>query len=160
VAGIIMTGEPDQVAPLVPVDLPGLVRTPYQAYPVADHIADKLCALLEVHPRQGGVAMESTRYRDLVDLTVFARTEQPHAAAVRRALDSESARRALQLPQSLPAPAGAGWTTGYARAARDVPQLAPGDLGTAIHLVREFLDPVLNGTAQGRWDPGNTNWRA
>ena len=32
-------------------DLPGIPAPRYRVYPMADHIADKLCALLETHPR-------------------------------------------------------------------------------------------------------------
>jgi hypothetical protein len=49
VAGIHMTAPPDDVAPLVPIDVPGLPRSGYRAYPVPDHIADKVCAIFEVH---------------------------------------------------------------------------------------------------------------
>jgi len=38
-----MTMTPDSVPPLVTVDLPGLPSTNYRAYPVADHVADKVC---------------------------------------------------------------------------------------------------------------------
>lgn len=51
-----MTGEPDEVRPLVPLALPGIVAPNYRVYPIADHVADKLCALLETHPRATGPA--------------------------------------------------------------------------------------------------------
>ncbi len=51
-----------------------MLRIPYRAYPVVDHIADKVCALLEVHQRYGDSAIASTRYRDLFDLVVSTRT--------------------------------------------------------------------------------------
>lgn len=54
IAGIAMTGEPDEVRPLVPLALPGIPAPDYRVYPIADHVADKLCALLETHPRATG----------------------------------------------------------------------------------------------------------
>jgi hypothetical protein len=60
VAGLTMTGVPERVRPIVAIDLPGLLRTPYRAYPVVDHIADKVCALLEVHQRSGCPAIAAT----------------------------------------------------------------------------------------------------
>jgi len=59
-----MTGEPDEVAFLVPFEIPGIDPVRYRAYPLADHVADKACAFLEVHPRALGAAQPSTRYRD------------------------------------------------------------------------------------------------
>ena len=40
-----ITGAPDTVSALVPLNLPGLVSVDYRAYPLADHIADKVRAL-------------------------------------------------------------------------------------------------------------------
>jgi Nucleotidyl transferase AbiEii toxin, Type IV TA system len=96
-----MTGEPEEVPPLVDIDM-GLPRPTYRAYPVADHIADKLCAMLETHPRATGERVESTRYRDLVDLATFARSSAVDGDALAIALRSESARRGLKLPHRLP----------------------------------------------------------
>ena len=54
VTNVRMTGVPDDVGPLLPIELPGLPRVTYRAYPLEDHIADKVCALLEAHPRASG----------------------------------------------------------------------------------------------------------
>lgn len=39
VVGLSMTGQPDTVAPLTAIEILGLNRVPYRAYPIADHIA-------------------------------------------------------------------------------------------------------------------------
>jgi hypothetical protein len=158
VSGVVMTGEPDEVPALVPIDLPGIVTVSYRAYPVVDHIADKVCALLELHPRVGRPAQASTRYRDLVDLTVMAHTQSVPAAALRTALASESSRRSIELPTTFSAPDAAGWRTGYARVSKDVRGLAERDLEAAVASVKRFLDPVLGGTASGRWRPDRQQW--
>jgi len=158
VSGVVMTGEPDEVSALVPIDLPGIVTVSYRAYPVVDHIADKVCALLELHPRVGRPAQASTRYRDLVDLTVMAHTQSVPAAALRTALASESSRRSIELPTTFSAPDAAGWRTGYARVSKDVRGLAERDLEAAVASVKRFLDPVLGGTASGRWRPDRQQW--
>jgi len=67
-----MTGLPESAPPLVPLELPGISRTPYRVYPIADHIADKVCALLERHSRTDGHVEQSTRYPDLADRVAFA----------------------------------------------------------------------------------------
>jgi hypothetical protein len=53
VARIQMTAAPDDVPPLVSLEVPGLSCGGYRAYPVPDHIVDKVCAIFEVH-EQGG----------------------------------------------------------------------------------------------------------
>jgi hypothetical protein len=158
VAGIAMTGRPDEVPPLVPIELPGIARVRYRVYPIADHVADKVCALLEVHPRAGGPAQASTRFRDLADLVVIAHTQPVVAGPLRRALTSEARRRGLSLPTRLATPGAPGWRTGYARVARDVPGLGERDLDAAMATGRRFLDPVLDGTARGSWQTDRLDW--
>ncbi len=42
--------------------------------PLTIKVADKVCAILEVHQRERQPAVQSTRYRDLADLAIFAHT--------------------------------------------------------------------------------------
>ena len=158
VTDLVMIGEPDEVAALVPFEIPGIDPVRYRAYPLADHAADKVCAFLEVHPRAVGPAQPSTRYRDLADLALIAHTQTIAADELRRALASEVRRRGLAMPPRLPSPEAAGWRAGYARVARDVPGLPERELEAALGTVRRFLDPVLDGTAAGAWDPRDLTW--
>ncbi len=158
VVDVAMTGAPETVEPLLPVDIPGLVRVPYRAYPLVDHIADKLCALIETHPRADGTLEGSTRYRDLADIVVFAHTSEPDAASLDAAIRSEVGRRGLALPAQLVVSGAAGWRAGYARVARDVPGLAERDLAAATATASSFLDPVLAGRARGRWSRSRLAW--
>jgi predicted nucleotidyltransferase component of viral defense system len=98
VTSLAMSGTPDTVSPLVPLELPGLITTTYRVYPIADHLADKICALLELHERSSGLTEPSTRFRDLADLVIFAHTVTVGAEEVALALSSESKRRGLTLP--------------------------------------------------------------
>jgi hypothetical protein len=158
VANLVMTGAPDEVPALIHIDL-GLVKPKYRAYPVVDHIADKVCAMLETHPRIGGDPIPSTRYRDLVDLATFARTTEIDGPALATALRSESDRRGVELPNHLPDPLGADWRAGYARTVQDAPNLADRDLASALQTVRAMLDPVLAARHAGVWDPATLAWR-
>jgi enamine deaminase RidA (YjgF/YER057c/UK114 family) len=45
-----------------------------------------------------------------------------------------------------------------ARVAREVPGLPERDLDAAPATVRGFIDPVLAGTASGRWTPHSLAW--
>jgi Nucleotidyl transferase AbiEii toxin, Type IV TA system len=158
VSGRLMTGTPDQVDPLVPIDLPGIRRTPYRVYPLVDHVADKVHALLELHPRVGRPPVASTRYRDLADLAVIAHSESIDAGALSRALQAHAARRRLRLPSALRPPADPAWPAGYSRVARDVPGLVDRDVAAATATVGRFIDPVLADEAAGRWNPRALRW--
>jgi hypothetical protein len=159
VAGLLMTGLPDVVSPLVPVELSGVVTASYAAYPLADHVADKVYALLETHERSSGLREPSTRFRDLADLAIFAHSISVGADELGVALASEAERRCLSLPERFAVPGGRNWPSGYARVARDAPQLRERDLASAVETVAGFIDPVLTGVAQGRqWDPARLRW--
>ncbi len=158
VTDVAMTGTPDEVSPLVPIELPGVTRATYRAYPVPDHMADKVCGLLEMHQRIDGPALPSTRYRDLADLATFAHTATVKAAALTVALESETRRRRLELPDRLSTPTDPGWPAGYARVARDAPGLEERTLDAAMATVGRFIDPVLSGQANGRWEPATQRW--
>ncbi|MFI4978492.1 MAG: nucleotidyl transferase AbiEii/AbiGii toxin family protein [Solirubrobacterales bacterium] len=157
VASLSMTGEAEEVRALIDIDI-GLPQPRYRAYPVADHIADKVCAMIETHPRKSGEPAASTRYRDLVDLATFARSSEIDGKALAAALRSESERRGLTLPDQLADPSGADWRAGYARSVRDAPALPDRDLETALRTVRAMLDPILAGERVARWDPTTLSW--
>ncbi|RJQ10194.1 MAG: hypothetical protein C4558_05210 [Dehalococcoidia bacterium] len=158
VVGLHMTGSPDTLGALVAVDLPGLAKVNYVVYPIVDHIADKVCAFFVEHRRRDGESMSSTRFRDLVDLVLFAHNAAPAAGDLRHALQSERARRNLVLPTTFPTPAAPGWRQGYQTAARDARDIEETDLDRGLETARRFIDPVLSGTATGVWDPDSLEW--
>lgn len=60
-----MTSDPEYVPPLARVVMPDVEQHGYLAYPLVDHVADKVCAIFERH---GSAGTPSTRYRDLTRL--------------------------------------------------------------------------------------------
>ena len=62
---IRITGQPDQVPPIARIAIPDIEQHGYRAYPLVDHIADKVAATLQTY---GPGRVPSTRYKDLVDL--------------------------------------------------------------------------------------------
>ena len=156
VTAVHCTGPPEIAAPIVPVDIPGLVRADYRIYPLADSIADKVCAILKCH--QG---RPSTRFRDLVDLVLVARTRELDAAQLRAALDSEYRRRSLPAAKDFEAPDLLLWSTGYAKAAERAPGLdGYRALPDAVVLVKQLIDPVLSGDrSTGTWCPAGFCWQ-
>lgn len=159
VAGTGMSGTPDEAEPLVPIKLAGVPQTKYRLYPLADHVADKVLAMVERHSRTGADPMASTRYRDVADLVVIARRESLDAAAVIAAIQLQADRRGISLPDTFRPPSDTGWSAGYARVTKDIPGIEERELDKAADTVSRFIDPVLEGTAHGTWDPKRLAWR-
>jgi len=150
-----MTGDPEDVPPLARVVMPNVEQHGYRAYPLVDHIADKIAATFERH---GATSAPSTRYRDLVDLVAIVSQTTVDAGPQMTALRSEARRRRLMLPESFDVPDRALWGPGYAaEAERSLLPLAL-SLDEALDLVRPFTDPLLDGTASGTWDPKAHRW--
>jgi hypothetical protein len=153
--GVQMTGAPDPVPALAEVAVVGLEQPGYHAYPIVDHVADKVCAIVE---RQGAARRPSTRYKDLVDLVVLTATARVSAEDQARALESEAKRRHLLLPARFDVPDRALWEPGYAAEAGRAVLPVTASLAAALDDVRPYLDPLLDGTAIGIWSSADRRW--
>lgn len=152
--GVRMTGSPDAVAPLTEVNIAATDRTMWRAYPLSDHVADKICAILERHDGN-----PSTRFKDLVDLVAIAtRSAGLEATAALTALQVQSDRRQLALPAEFDVPDPAMWERGYRAEARRTVGLAAPSMTEALAIVRPMVEPLLSGTATGTWDPAAHSW--
>lgn len=150
-----MTGEPEDVPPLARVIMPDIEQRGYRAYPLVDHVADKVCAMYD---RYGGTQAPSTRYKDLVDLVAIALAASVDAEPQMAALRSEAERRVVRLPERFGVPDVRLWEPGYAaEAGRSLLPVAH-HLAEALAVVGPFLDPVLDGTARGKWNPHESRW--
>jgi hypothetical protein len=149
-----MTGQPDDVPPLVRGVIPAVEQRGYRAYPLVDHVADKIAATYEIH----GDGHPSTRYRDLVDLVAIVSVATVTAEAQSGALSSEFQRRGLTLPQSFDIPDRSLWEPGYAAEARRSLPVSAATLEEALAMVRSFVDPILDGTATGSWESREQRW--
>lgn len=154
--GVRMTGAPDHVPALTALSFPGLDQPGYRDYPVVDHIADKVWAILE-RPASG--QRPSTRFKDLVDLVAFAANVRIDAQAQRHALACEAQRRQIALPSRFDVPDRSLWETGHAAEARRAVLPTEGTLDDALAAVRPFLDPLFASLATGVWDPESRVWR-
>jgi predicted nucleotidyltransferase component of viral defense system len=118
--------------------------------PLESQIAEKLHAYSQ---RYNG---ESTRVRDLVDLVVVRLFESVDARRLRDAIARTFAQHGTHpVPGEFPAPP-ADWARPYADAARSVG--IPTSLAEARRIVADWLNPVLQGTATGRWLPKRQRW--
>lgn len=133
-------------------------------YPIADHIADKICAMYERHEQTGGA---SSRFRDLADLLLISQQETVNGQSVRTALDSEIRRRTslgtdLRVPQEFEVPDPVSWKSRYPAAAALVNGLRGcRTLDEATTAAHAFLTPLLGSTTSpGTWDPSVSAWLA
>ena len=151
--GIELTGDPEPVRPLTEVETLPVARKPWQAYPLIDHVADKVCAILERHEGR-----PSTRYKDLVDLVAIVRRATLRASLQKDALAKEGRRRGLSLPRAFAVPDRQMWEQGYRAEAHRTVGLDETSLDAALTTVAPFLNPLLDGTATGSWDPLTQTW--
>jgi len=150
-----MTGKPDLVPPLARVVMPDVEQHGYRAYPLVDHVADKVVAMFEPHGERG---MPSTRFKDLVDMVAIVLSVSVAADPQLLALRSEANRRGVALPARFSVPDRSLWARGYtAEASRSLLPVAH-TLDEALATVSPFVDPLLDGSASGTWDPEHRQW--
>jgi len=131
--------EPDWTTPIMAIDVPGLPQAPAWAlWPLAQHVADKLCACLEIHGNS-----PSSRYRDLPDLWLIATMLHPEGQDLAEAIEAEASRRGLRLPGRFVVPDPVAWRRGWNQMAKSCPSLRQQTFDGAITQVQRWLaDPL------------------
>jgi hypothetical protein len=151
--GAGITGEVTTTEPANALDLPKLVSHQYHLYPVVDQIADKVCATMTVYNER-----TSTREKDLVDLVVFATTQDLDGSALGHAITTEARRRQMPPIDRFTVPGT--WGAGYVRLSESVPYCSDhATVELARELVTIFIEPVLSGDADGKtWSHEQLVW--
>ncbi|MFD9398224.1 nucleotidyl transferase AbiEii/AbiGii toxin family protein [Streptomyces sp. NPDC060011] len=156
-----LTGTPETSPLMSAVDLPWPVDWPtVRLYPLIDHIADKVCALYERHGDN-----TSSRYRDLADLLLISQQEEVDGRTAYLALHQEADQRRqrgtdLTLPKAFETP-GPAWPDGYPAAAALVIGLQGcRTFAEAAQAAETFLNPLLDGSVQGTWNPTHASWQS
>ena len=119
------------------------------------HVADKLAATFATY---GLTNRASTRVKDLIDLVVIAHCAHLSAQDAIAALRAQASRRDIVLPARFGIPDMDHWSRHYPIEARKVRGLTEQTLGDAVSVVRDFVDPILAGTATGSWDSVTLRW--
>ena len=148
-----LLSAPERIRPTPVVDLPGLTELPeIVVYPLTDQAAEKVCAMYQPY---GDIRSPSTRYRDLIDLALIVSACEFEAKPLSEALQAESRRRELRLPNEMTSP-GSLWPTGYGRYARTTKvDEKLHTMEAALEHVGHCLNPILDGSRDlGRWRPG------
>ncbi len=151
--GTGITGEVTTAQPANALDLPKLVSHNYRLYPVVDQIADKVCATMTEYEERA-----SSREKDLVDLVVFATTQDIEGTALGYAIASEAQRRQMEPFEHFTVPST--WGTGYAKLCKSVPYCADyRTVDLARELVTRLIDPALTGQAERKtWLHDALSW--
>lgn len=157
VVGPPPVGHPEVVEPANRLHLrQPLVTYPYRLYPMADQIADKVCATMDTNYPGG---KRSSRVKDLVDLVVLAHTQSVDlrelgaAIAAKRILSGIAPFEHFDIPSD--------WTRTYPTTAKGVPSAEAFTSETAATLVAAFIDPAIDNTSNtGTWNPLKLAWSA
>lgn len=112
-------------------------------YPLENQMADKLCAIYEVHN-----GAHSTRYRDLYDLALMADRGSADDDDLVDAVEEQQFRRRLRVARPL-APPSATWPAEYDRAMRRMPGIEAqyAHWTDAMAIVEARLEHVLDRVA-------------
>lgn len=156
VTGRELTGEPEAAIRTPLVAVPGMEPVSVLLFPTVDHIADKVCAIHQVH---GGARNASTRVKDLHDLCTLRGVPGIEASQLSEAIAAESAIRRVEPPGKMAIPPT--MRLSYERMARrtDPHPFVPREFAGALLAIGAFLDPVLGGgTVTGVWDPEHLRW--
>lgn len=153
VSGSAITDTVQTVVPKLALDLPRLDSRRYRLYPVVDQIADKVCATMAEYNGR-----PSSREKDLVDIVVFAVTQNVEGAALIRAIETERRRRNLMSFKRFVVPRV--WGAGYVAQSRHVPHCADySTIDLAAGLAARLIDPALTGEVQGmHWYAADQRW--
>ena len=144
-------GEPDVIVGEDVLAFAGIAPPRLRLYPVETHIAEKLHAYTRPRPRP------NSRIKDLPDLALLATAQAMDAVRVRAALEQTFAfRQTHPLPIRVPAPLDM-WRLPYAALAEE-DALAWATLDDVTLAVQAFLDPVLSGRIDARWNPNAWAW--
>lgn len=134
-------------------DLPAVPTTPAE-----NHLADKICALYELHGPDGTTA--STRFRDLADSVRLIHAAELDAQRLATVLQREEQRRGVSLPSRMRAP-GEDWIAGFPSAARTYAEY-PAEFHTldaALAAVQACVGPLLlRERTSGTWSPQSQRW--
>ncbi|MFF0547204.1 nucleotidyl transferase AbiEii/AbiGii toxin family protein [Nocardia thailandica] len=143
---------------IVTEDFPGQARV--ALYPLADQVADKLCAMFERFGQRGAT---SGRYRDLVDLLLVSTYLPIDLASTVEAVEAERVLRGIAvLPETMQAP-GQDWVQNWPGTAKKSPLADEHhELEAALATARLCYDRVLASVpaiaATASWDPDQRQW--
>ena len=155
VVGPPPVGRPEVVEPANRLHLRRpLITFPYRLYPVADQIADKVCATMDTQYPGG---KRSSRVKDLVDLVLIAHTQTADLEELRAAMAAKRDLSKIGPFEHFDIPAE--WARTYPATAKGVPAAESFTAQTAADFVASFVDPALGKfPKRATWNPQALAW--
>jgi hypothetical protein len=155
VVGPPPVGRPEVVEPANRLHLRRpLITFPYRLYPVADQVADKVCATMGTQYPGG---KRSSRVKDLVDLILIAHTQTVDLDELRAAIAAKRDLSKIGPFEHFDVPAE--WARTYPTTAKGVPAAESFSAQTAADLVASFVNPALGKRSNPAvWDPQSLAW--
>jgi predicted nucleotidyltransferase component of viral defense system len=138
------------------IDLDGVPQSfLIRSYPISNQIADKVCAMYEIHGTRA-----STRYRDLYDLALIATHLSFDATETIQAFEQQEEVRQMNLPTSIQLPAP-DWKEEYTRVMKKTPGAHSQFHATsdALTAASRALNPLLSKKIlTGTWNFSQQSW--
>lgn len=147
------TLPPELVTPANRIEIAGLDECDYLMYPLPDQMADKLCGIMELQP--GGYP--SSRMKDLVDVVTYATHEVFRQRELRFAIESECAKRGMDVPNWFAAPEF--WKERFTAFSKDKLPKELTSFDMASDVAARFFNAVLASGADDKlWNPDTGAW--
>lgn len=154
----VFCDDPVRVSPVSRLTVGDLATTDYLLYPINNTIADKVCAVVELHDGK-----PSSRTKDLVDLAVIFSTQTISATDLRKKIELEVRLRKLPEIKAFTIPET--WTDSYqsvfSKLAKETGlPIQLQSMEAAFEFVAQCLNPVIAGDKDGwQWSPELLTWR-
>lgn len=153
----IVCESPEKMVPRGRLEVGDLKVFDYLLYPVASAMADKICATMQLFEGH-----ESSRIKDLVDLTIFLTTQSFDAETLRKQVELEAALRKMEPIENYKAPQS-WFTSGKERFSNLAKETGLSseyhDIKVSYFFVSKCIDEVLSGKVDGNiWSPQRLVW--
>ncbi|MBY4797445.1 nucleotidyl transferase AbiEii/AbiGii toxin family protein [Collinsella sp. AGMB00827] len=148
----------ETITPADRLAIEGLMECDYLVYPVEVALADKMCALIEMHDGR-----PSSRVKDLVDIVIYAITCRVDGRMLEERMKREAAVRKITLPNTFGIPEE--WVGSrerqFTKLCSQTGLIGISTIADAMDLASKLLDPVLTAAAEGMvWNPDAAKWEA
>ena len=147
------TLPPERITPANRIKIAEVNEYDYLIYPLVDQLADKFCAIMELQP--GGYP--SSRMKDLVDVVTYATHETFDRKDLRLAIESECAKRGMDIPVCFAAPDF--WKNRFTSFAKGKLSNEYTNFYAASDIASRFFDTVLASSCENKtWNPKTIAW--
>ena len=149
------TMPPEKITPANRIKVKGVITCDYLVYSLPDQMADKFCAITEVHEGR-----QSSRMKDLFDIVIYVTNETFGFGEVRNAVMNECSARKMEIPASFSSPSS--WNERFKSFALKNGMVSEfANFKSANNLAKSFFDPVLTEELHPNscWNPSALKWR-